>query len=75
MIKPVLKKYKLQDTKQQKDTLFYWLSRPAEERIYAVEHLRSQYYGNSIRFQRSVRIVKQIQSRKKDLADLESLGE
>jgi hypothetical protein len=62
MIKSILNKYNLQDTKQQKDTLAYWLSHPAEERIYAVEYLRFQYYGNSIRFQKSIRIIKQIQS-------------
>ena len=53
----------------------YWLSRPAEERISAVEYLRRQHHGNSIRLQRIARVIKRATGRKKDLADLEALGE
>jgi hypothetical protein len=30
------------------DALEYWLSRPVEERLQALEHLRRTFYGNSI---------------------------
>jgi hypothetical protein len=29
------------------DSLEYWLSRPVEERLQALEHLRRTFYGNS----------------------------
>jgi hypothetical protein len=37
--------------------LEYWLSRPPEERIAAVEMLRRMYHGNLPRLQRVFRIV------------------
>lgn len=52
----VVKKRKLSDITFLED-LDYWLSKSPEERISAVEYLRIQYYGNSARLQRSVRIV------------------
>ena len=62
------------------DDLSFWRKRDASERIDAVEVLRRQVYGSSIRLQKIVHIVsfaqkKRTTGRKKDLADLESLGE
>ncbi len=37
--------------------LAYWLSRPAAERIAAVEFLRRQYLGPGARLQRVLRVV------------------
>jgi hypothetical protein len=45
-----------------KDDLAYWLSRPAEERIEAVEILRREYYGSSARLQRIAHVIKPSQS-------------
>ena len=57
MIKPILKKYNLNSVAETKQNLEYWLTRPADERIAAVDHLRKQLYGDSIRLQRIVRVV------------------
>ncbi len=39
------------------DDLAWWLSRPAEERIEAVELLRRQLHGNTERLRRVARII------------------
>jgi hypothetical protein len=52
-----------------KQNLQYWLSRPPEDRLAAVEFLRRQVYGENLpRIQKVVRVVKL-----KDLADIEAL--
>jgi hypothetical protein len=61
MIKRVVVKKKLGDSSIKSD-LEYWMSRPPMERIEAVELLRRQYYGNTARLQRTVRIIKLQQS-------------
>ncbi len=61
MIKKVVKKRRLNDPKARLDDLVYWMNRPAKERIAAVEYLRRQYYGNTARLQRVVRIIQQSQ--------------
>jgi hypothetical protein len=58
MIKKIVHKKSLLDPQSAKQDLLYWLSRPPEERIAAVEHLRRQYYGSSERLQRVVRVIK-----------------
>ena len=58
MIKKVVKKYSLHNFSEVKENLTYWLSRPPEERIEAVEILRKQYYGDTGRLQRTVRVIK-----------------
>ena len=45
MIKKVVKKRPLNDPSAIKDDLEFWLSRPPEERIAAVEKLRRQRHG------------------------------
>ena len=45
-----------------KEDYFYWMAKTAEERVEAVELLRRQYHGNSVRLQRSARVVQQEQS-------------
>jgi len=57
MIKPVVKRSKLNSISETKQNLEYWLSRPAEERVATVDYLRRQLYGDSIRLQRTVRII------------------
>ena len=58
MIKKTARKYKLSKFNETKENLAYWLSRPPEERIYAVESLRIQHYGRSARLQRTARVIK-----------------
>jgi hypothetical protein len=83
MIKKVISKCSLSQWHKEKDDLQYWLSRTPEERIGAVEFLRKQYYGDSERLQRTVKVYslskselisnKKTLGRKKDLADIEAL--
>ncbi len=67
MVEKVIHKCDLHDLSSDKADLAYWLSRPAEERIAAVDHLRKQFNGNRERLQRVVRVIQR--------ADLEALGE
>ncbi len=64
MIKKIVKKGKMSelDTSQSGDDYRYWMSRPPEERIEAVEILKRQFYGDLPRLSRTVRIVKFKQS-------------
>ena len=62
MIKKVVKKTNLADSKNVSSDLEYWLSRTAAERFSAVEFLRRQVYGDSERLQRVVRLTKLSQS-------------
>jgi hypothetical protein len=55
-MRKVVTKRKLRDNSQSED-LAYWLNRPYEERISAVEILRRQFYGSSERLQRVSRVV------------------
>ena len=47
----------LHDRTAVKRDVEYWRSRPATERIAAVDHLREQYYGTLPRLQRVARVV------------------
>ena len=42
--------------------LAYWLTRTPEERVLALEFLRQQYHGTSIRLERVYRVVKREKS-------------
>lgn len=57
MIQKIVKKYRLQESAATQADLAYWLSKPPEERVAAVDYLRRQYYGNATRLQRVARIV------------------
>ena len=57
MQKQIVKVRKLKEYDEIKDNLQYWLSRPTAERVDAVDHLRNQLHGNSIRLQRTARII------------------
>ncbi len=48
MIQKVMKKRDLQDA-EGRDDLAFWLTRPPDERVGAVEILRRQYYGSTPR--------------------------
>jgi len=57
MIKKVVSKHKLGELSCNKD-LAYWLSRTSDDRILAVEALRQQHYGRSLKSQRIARVIK-----------------
>lgn len=61
MIQKVVHKAKLSEHDEIRQNLEYWLSRPPEERIAAVEFYRRQVYGDIPRLQRVVRVVKRSQ--------------
>ena len=62
MIKKLVRKYKLSRLTEVKNNLAYWLSRPPQERIQAVEILRTQFYGRSVRLRRVARVIQRSQS-------------
>jgi hypothetical protein len=61
MIRKVVNKVTLKDSSSMKKELAYWLSKPAEERIAAVENLRRQMNGISERLQRTVSVIQRTQ--------------
>jgi len=61
MIEKVVHKAKLSEHNEIRQNLEYWLSRPAEERLAAVEYYRRQAYGTIPRLQRVARVIKRTQ--------------
>ncbi|MCB0260442.1 MAG: hypothetical protein KDH97_16535 [Calditrichaeota bacterium] len=61
MIERIVNIKKLTDKDQILEDLAYWLQKSPEERIAAVEFLRRQYYEDTPRLQRIVRIIQRIQ--------------
>jgi hypothetical protein len=57
MIEKIVHKADLPEFSEVKATLAYWLSRPPEERVAAVERLRRQLHGSAVRLQRVARVV------------------
>lgn len=57
-MKKVIKRRPLRDPNAAREDLEYWLSRPPEERVAAVDFLRAQFYGRSQRLQRVARVLK-----------------
>jgi len=55
VIAKVVKKGSQQDLSKPDKDLEYWLSRPPEERIAAVELLRKQHYGSSHKLEKVVK--------------------
>jgi len=57
MIQKIVKKGVMGELSSIKEDLAYWLSKPPEERVAAVDYLRRQYNGNTARLQRSARVI------------------
>ena len=62
MDRKTVQKHDMENYSEIRQNLEYWLSRPPEERLAAVDNLRRQYYGDSHRLQRVVRVIQQAQS-------------
>jgi len=62
MNKKAVSIHRLDPFSEIKQNLEYWLSRPSDERIEAVEILRRQVYGNTERLQRVARVIQRSQS-------------
>ncbi len=104
IIEKTVKRLNLTDSTSARSDLAYWLTRPPEDRVAAVDLLRKQDHGGTVRPQRSARVMweaahlnresllygdvpvfligkeelvsnKKATGRKRDLADLEALGE
>ena len=58
-IEKVVRKSNLNNPESTKEDLSYWMSRPTEERVAAVDYLREQYYGSTERLQRIARVIQQ----------------
>jgi hypothetical protein len=61
MIRKTVQKKILDNVSEIERNLQYWLSRPPEERLAAVDALRREYYGDLPRLQRVARVVQQAQ--------------
>jgi hypothetical protein len=61
MIRKIVQKHDLDKFSEIRQNLQYWLSRPPQERLAAVDALRREYYGDSHRLQRVARVVQQAQ--------------
>jgi hypothetical protein len=61
MIRKVVQKHQMDDYSEIRQNLEYWLSRPPEERIAAVEEIRREHHGDSQRLQRVARVIQQAQ--------------
>jgi len=73
MIQKVVHKTNLHDHNEIRQNLEYWLSRPAEERVAAVEFYRRQVYRDIPRLQRVARVIKRQESGKENPPDIEAL--
>ena len=62
MIKKVVAKLDLKDSSVSRSDLDYWLKRPPEERISAVEILRRQRHGSTARLHKCARVIQLSQS-------------
>jgi hypothetical protein len=62
MIEKVVKVKDLSDKSLQREDLYYWLSRPPEDRIAAVEYLRRQFDGSAARLQRIAKVIERSRS-------------
>ena len=58
MIRKTVSKHRLEASLEIKQNLQYWLSRPPEERLAAVDSLRAQIYGNNVRLKRVVHVIR-----------------
>lgn len=61
MIRNTVKERDLKDDNSIKEDPLYWLSKPPEERVAAVDCLRRQYHGSKARVQISVRVIQRPQ--------------
>ena len=61
MDRTAVKLYHMDEYDEAKEDLRYWLIRPPEERLDAVDELRRQVYGDSQRLQRVARVIQQAQ--------------
>ncbi len=57
MIRKVAKLYHMDEYDEAEENLRYWLSRPPEERLAAVDELRRQCYGPTQRLQRVATVI------------------
>lgn len=57
MIEKIVNIYNLDDPHQQKRDLAFWLTKTTDERISAVELLRRQQHGSTVRLQRVAKVV------------------
>jgi len=57
MIRKTVSKHRLEASLEIKQNLQYWLSRPPEERLAAVDSLRAQIYGDNLRLKRVVHVI------------------
>ena len=57
MIARIIKKTSLKEHNEIEQNLAFWLSKDPSERVSAVEILRRQLHGDSVRLHRTVKII------------------
>ena len=57
MIEKVVHKHNMKDSSSIREDLDYWLSKTPGERVAAVDYLRRQYHGSTVRLQRTARVI------------------
>jgi hypothetical protein len=62
MIRKSVQKHRLGEYSEVEQNLRYWLSRPPEERLAAVDSLRRDLYGDTEGLQRTARVIQRSQS-------------
>ena len=61
MIAKVVTRLTLREASRPASDLAFWMSKPPEERVAAVDLLRRLFYGDSVRLQRSARVIQRPQ--------------
>jgi hypothetical protein len=72
MIRKTVQKHKMSEYNEIRQNLEYWLSRPPEERIEAIEILRRQFYGDKYpeHIQKFGRVIKRLESGEEQLVKI-----
>jgi len=57
MLQKIITKHQLTDTSAIKADVEFWLKKPPEERVAAVDYLRRIHHGDTPRLQRFARVI------------------
>ncbi len=61
MNRKIVQVHQMDEYSEIKENLKYWLSRPPDERVAAVDALRQEVYGDSAGLQRVARVIQRPQ--------------
>jgi flavorubredoxin len=61
MIRKIVAKHRVDSLSEVRQNFLYWSQKSPQERLSAVDFLRSQVYGNTERLQRAARVIQRPQ--------------